>query len=201
MELTQKILKELLHYDPNTGVFVWKVRDVKWFAHCKNPGRACNVWNARFSKTDAGGVYDACTKAEHLFNTKYIQIRVTLSGETIRVDAHRLAFLYMRGILPHVHVDHIDHNGLNNSWNNLRDVSNVENSKNQRMRSNNTSGFTGVVWHKNHEKWQVQLSITDSDKNRKCMYGGQFENIDDAIEKRKLMNVDHGFHKNHGSNI
>ena len=49
-----------------------------------------------------------------------------------------------------------------------------------------------------NKKWQTQLSVTLEDKTKKCIYGGQFENINDAIEKRKQMNIEYRYHENHG---
>lgn len=54
-------------------------------------------------------------------------------------------------------VDHIDHDGLNNTRTNLRAASHAENAWNQRLRSNNTSGFKGVHWHKRTGKWMARI--------------------------------------------
>jgi hypothetical protein len=49
------------------------------------------------------------------------------------------------------------------------------------MQSNNTSGYTGVTWHKMSKKWLANIWV-----NKKYVYLGTFENIKDAIYKRKL---------------
>jgi HNH endonuclease/AP2 domain len=50
-------------------------------------------------------------------------------------------------------IDHINRNTLDNRRSNLRICSFVQNVRNQRIRKNNTSGFKGVQWNKNSNKW------------------------------------------------
>ncbi len=59
---------------------------------------------------------------------------------------------------PSVKVDHEDHNGLNCQHYNLRD-SQGKNNQNQQKKSNNTSGFKGVSWHKEKKKWVVRIKV------------------------------------------
>lgn len=188
MKLTQKTLKELLHYDPDTGIFTWKERDVKYFAHCKKPGVASKIWNTNFSKTVAGYKYTR----KH-YKTYYEKITITINGSQKAYSSHRLAFLYMTGKWPKHQIDHIDQDGENNTWINLRDITGKENQRNKTLQKNNTSGFNGVHWVKKTKRWRVMLYL-----NNKQIYGGTFINKEDAIEKRKQMNIEYGFHENHG---
>lgn len=184
MELTQKILKELIYYDPKTGLFIWLLRDIKWFTHCKYPQMTCDHWNLMYENKIAGCIRD--TKDE--FSSKYIGIKVL----GIPYRAHTLAWLYIYGYMPLI-IDHIDHNGLNNAILNLRDSTHMENQQNRPMQKNNTSGFTGVSWKSKLKKWQVQINF-----NKKRVYGGVFSNLNDAIKRRQELNIEYGFHKNHG---
>ncbi len=54
-------------------------------------------------------------------------------------------------------VDHIDGNSLNNQRSNLRFCTTRENALNSKHRINNTSGYRGVSWNKQIEKWSVDL--------------------------------------------
>lgn len=58
---------------------------------------------------------------------------------------------------------------------------------------NNSSGFTGVCFDKNANKWRVDIRV-----DGKLIYGGLFDILSDAIDRRKEMNIEYGFHKNHG---
>jgi hypothetical protein len=78
-------------------------------------------------------------------------------------------------------VDHINRNRLDNRRLNLRYVNYIINARNKNMQSNNTSGYTGVTWHKMSKKWLANIWV-----NKKYVYLGTFENIKDAIYKRKL---------------
>jgi hypothetical protein len=186
--LTQKYLKKILHYDPSSGLFTWLERPVSMFKHCKNPQGYCNNWNSRFANQEAG-----CIWTQKESKTSYLKIGITLNKKTKRYRAHRLAILYTDGHLPPEQVDHIDGNGLNNRRNNLREVSDGENNKNMPIQSNNKSGTVGVYWNKAAQKWQVQIKA-----NGKRIHGGLFINKEDAVKKRKAMEIKYNFHKNHG---
>lgn len=71
--------------------------------------------------------------------------------------AHRLAVLYMTGSFPKYVVDHINRNPSDNRWANLRECTYSENSANTRLKSDNTSGFRGVTWHKQSGKWLARI--------------------------------------------
>lgn len=56
-------------------------------------------------------------------------------------------------------VDHIDGNGLNNQKSNLRICTHAENMHNRRMNRENTSGYKGVCFAKNMNKWLAQIVV------------------------------------------
>lgn len=58
-------------------------------------------------------------------------------------------------------VDHINGNTFDNQRVNLRICTPRENSWNRRKAKNNTSGFIGVVWRKETEKWRAWIRIND----------------------------------------
>lgn len=63
---------------------------------------------------------------------------------------------------------------LNNTRGNLRRATPRQNACNTKLRSDNSSGFRGVVWHKCTEKWLAQINYQS-----KKQYLGLF---DDKIE-------------------
>jgi AP2 domain/HNH endonuclease len=62
-------------------------------------------------------------------------------------------------------VDHKDHDGLNNTRSNLRPATHSENHANSPLLTNNTSGFKGVYWSKEKNKWQAQITIRGHRQN------------------------------------
>ena len=93
--LTQQSLKEILHYDEDTGWFTWL--------------------------TDRGGTAKAGTRAGSLKPDGYRVIRI---GEKKHLE-HRLAFLYKTGSWPKKLVDHKNRIRDDNRWLNLRDIRSV----------------------------------------------------------------------------
>lgn len=73
-------------------------------------------------------------------------------------------------------VDHINHNTNDNRKENLRIVTRSQNQMNTSLRSNNTSGVTGVYFDNTHGCWvsKIQNNIL-----------GYFHSFNDAINKRK----------------
>jgi hypothetical protein len=113
--VTQKRLKELLNYNSVTGTFRWKV----------------NPRGRKLMGTEAG------TKKSH---PGYVTILI----DRKRYKAHRLAWLYVYGVMPEGQVDHVDLDGTNNAIANLREATNSQNNQNKVAQSNNTSGHQGI---------------------------------------------------------
>jgi hypothetical protein len=127
--LTQERLKELLDYDPETGVFTRKVRTT-----------------SKIHVGDAAGGLDS---------KGYLLIRV--DGK--RYIAHRLAWLYIHGCWPDKDLDHINRIKTDNRIGNLREVTKAQNQWNTSSYKNNTSGYPGVSWHRKDKKWRARISI------------------------------------------
>lgn len=128
--LTQARLKEILSYDPETGLFTWLLRKAK--------------------KTKIGGIAGGIDG--------YGYVGIELDGKTYR--AHRLAFLYVNGKFSKDDVDHINHIRSDNRFTNLREATTMENCRNRKMQSNNTSGFKGVNYNKQQGKWTANIRIS-----------------------------------------
>jgi len=118
--LTQERLKEVLHYDPETGIFTWAVRT-----------------SNRVRVGDIAGCDDG---------RGYLQIKI--DGVLHRV--HRLAWLYMTGEFPTFLVDHENGIVSDSRWKNLRDATKIRNGQNRRKANkNNLTGLLGVSRHGN----------------------------------------------------
>lgn len=153
-------LKKILDYDQGTGVFTWK--------------------EFRGGSAKAGSV------AGSIDSKGYVQIKI---GRRLHL-AHRLAWLWVHGVLPDSHLDHIDRNPGNNAICNLRPCTRNENHQNLGIRANNTSGTTGVSWVARSQKW---LAYINAGGVRKRL--GLFDSKSDAIEARLKGKVElHRFH-------
>lgn len=115
--LTAARLREVLDYNPKTGVFRWKVD--------RN-----------------GGQFPAGSVAGGIDELGYRRIKI--DGK--RYKAHRLAWLYMTGDWPPNDIDHKNRQPGDNRWKNLRSATESQNLANRPKPRNNSSGFKGVIW-------------------------------------------------------
>ena len=74
-------------------------------------------------------------------------------------------------------VDHIHHLTLDNRKSELRLCTASQNRSNSGAQANNTSGFKGVSWQKQRQKWQAHIML-----NRKKKYLGCFHTPEQAHE-------------------
>lgn len=108
--------------------------------------------------------------------------------------AHRVAYAIHHGESPDDQIDHINGVKDDNRIGNLRVVSHQENHRNKPMRSDNTSGITGVVWDKTKRKWRAQIKM-----NGRGVTLGYFETLDEAAAVRKETSAKYGFTERHGT--
>lgn len=145
--ITAAQLRAILHYDPLTGIF-------KRIVPTKGCSKSANQ-NCAGSLKPSGYV---C---------------INISG--VRYRLHRLAWLYMTGEHPTAQVDHINGNRSDNRWGNLRLATNQQNQANAKKPKNNTSGYKGVYWSKQHRKWVAKLNF-----GKQQIYLGFYKNPKDA---------------------
>jgi hypothetical protein len=125
--VTHERLKELLSYDPETGVFTWNVR--------------------RRNQVTAGD------DAGSLLNRGYT--RIMIDGK--RYTRSRLAWLYVHGVWPKEFIDHKNGNRADDRLSNLREATRAENNRNSRRPPNSSSGLRGVTWRKDSKLWEARI--------------------------------------------
>jgi hypothetical protein len=162
--ITQKQIKELLHYNPETGIFTWLERTPYMFesSETRSQNSKCNIWNSRFAGKKAGNL----SKTD-----QYIQI--SLFSKNYR--AHFLAYLYMTGKHLKKDIDHVNGIRNDNRWINLRPATRSQNLQNAKIPKNNTSGYKSICFDKAKGKWLVRGNL-----NGKQIFLGYFDNLQDA---------------------
>jgi len=151
-DLTAARLRDVLTYDPDTGVFRWRVERRAW----------------------GGRVYPGDVAGTHHGNG-YLDIGV--DGRTHY--AHRLAWLYMTGQWPTMHVDHRNRIRSDNRWDNLRHASVKQNQENRTVRKDSATGIKGVTYIATSGRWRAIIK-----HDFKSIHLGCFLSKDDAIAAR-----------------
>lgn len=77
------------------------------------------------------------------------------------LSLHRL----LMGSPKNALVDHRNGNGLDNRRRNLRLCTSSQNQANARVRSDNSSGYRGVTWHRKSAKWNAYISVSGKRKH------------------------------------
>jgi hypothetical protein len=62
-------------------------------------------------------------------------------------------------------IDHRNHNGLDNRRGNIRFCTITQNNQNQKLSRRNTTGYKGVSWHSQAQKYQVFISLDGRNRN------------------------------------
>lgn len=121
-------MRELLAYDPETGVLRWRI--------------------ARGGNAKAGSI------AGSLDSHGYGQIK--LAGQCHR--AHRVAWCLFYGAWPTAEIDHVNGIRNDNRIANLRETTSAQNKQNLRgAHRDNKSGYLGVCYRHKRNLWTAQI--------------------------------------------
>jgi hypothetical protein len=110
-------------------------------------------------------------------------MKVRFSGHLL--PAHKIVWAMTYGEYPEL-IDHINGVRTDNSAENLRVVTKQENGINKAKRSDNSSGVTGVRWHKQRNKWNARIKVEGKE-----MSLGMFADFDDAVSARLKAELEH----------
>ncbi|EBW5988281.1 HNH endonuclease [Escherichia coli] len=136
------------------GLLFWRIKPARWMR--------------------AGDKAGGKTKSGHCI--------VSINGK--REYVHRVVWEIHHGEIPEgMVIDHINGNPSDNRIENLRCVSQQINLLNKRKQKNNTSGITGVGFHKQRGKWRATFMNE---------YLGSFGSFVDACEARIVAEVSSG---------
>ena len=125
---------------------MWAIVDDDMFGHL-NQWKWSAIWVSR-------------TKKFYVLRTIYLENKKVKS-----ILMHREVMRTPEGF----ETDHINGNTLDNRKQNLRIATRSQNAINSPKRTNNSSGFKGVHWHKAGRKWSAQITL-----NKKIMHLGSF---------------------------
>jgi len=171
------LLRQLLDYNPDTGVMKWRIRPPELF---KVPSLA-KSWNRQYAGKETG----------RLNGEGYPQILIYDRPHR----THRIAWAISYGEWPSGDIDHINGMRTDNRLINLRVVTAEQNRRNMALHPCSKTGVPGV--HKRARDGKPRWIAIISVKNR-MRYLGTFLNVDDAIAARKAAEVELGYHSNHG---
>lgn len=133
--ITQKIVKEKLIYNADTGSFRWK-----------------SVYCPRISDGESAGFIGG--DGYHA---------ISINGKAYK--AHRIAWLYTYGYMPENCIDHINRVKTDNRIKNLREATRVCNARNAGIFSHNKGGVRGVHFIKSVKRWNAQIKVNGSSKS------------------------------------
>lgn len=122
-------LAKILDYNPDTGVFTWKVKTCKKVV----------------PNTIAGS-----------FNSLgYVQLKINKQF----FYGHRLAWFFVHKEYPKLEIDHVNGNPSDNRICNLRLANRQQNNQNRIVRIDSSSGIRGVTLRKDTKKWKAEIRV------------------------------------------
>ena len=135
-----EVLRQLLRYEPETGKLFWRERGPE----IAPDERLRKAWNTSWAGKEAF----TCIAPVGYRQGNILQRRQY---------AHRVAWVLHFGEWPHMHIDHVNGDRTDNRIVNLRLASRSNNQHNQGIRKSNTSGFKGVSWNRQCQKWSAWI--------------------------------------------
>lgn len=136
MTLTQELLKELVYYLPETGIFTWN----KPRSGC-TPGSPCG------------------------FITPHGYHVIGIAWGQWRANRLAFLYMTGKLPPDDMDVDHINLVKTDNRWCNLRLATRSQNMANTSVYRLGTSGVKGVTWDKARQKWRAQLRVNGRKTN------------------------------------
>ncbi len=155
-DLSAEYVRNLLDYDPNTGVLTWQKVHPKHFYRLGKP--------AGWQRPDGR-----------------VMVSFNEDGQKREYRAHRVIWLMMTGEWPLEEIDHIDLDPSNNRWANLRLASSSQNMSHRGLQSNNKSGHPGVFFNTKTKRWWAYIK-----QNGQRQHLGVFDNFEDALAARTV---------------
>lgn len=122
-------VREVMNYDPQTGVLTWTRR----LSNRNGVGKVAGV---------------ICKRTGYRI--------IGIDGKTY--NAARIAWFWMTGRSPRDRVDHINMDRSDDRWENLREATHSQNLANTRRWSHNSSGYKGVHFYRETGKWRARIS-------------------------------------------
>ncbi len=148
LQADQAHVKEFLLYNEMTGIFTWK----------KRTSNRAKIGAIAGSQSPTDGYW-----------------RIGFNGS--HFAAHRLAWLYVHGVLPPADIDHINGVRTDNRITNLRLATRAENLWNGRPR---TSGLKGTHLNKRRDTAGLPPWASSIHKGGKDYHLGYFDTAEDA---------------------
>jgi hypothetical protein len=153
--LTQEYVRQILDYDPVSGIFIWRHRtDVM------------AKWNTRYAGARAGSIAIGSRGG----------VRFLIAINKKQYPAAKIAWPHHYGTWPEAIVDHANTNPLDNGLLNLRLATPPQNGWNTSKHKNNTSGFKGVDFRPERQKWRARIRVGNTRLNL-----GHFTHLQDAV--------------------
>jgi hypothetical protein len=159
--LTQERLRELIDYDPITGIALWRIRR---------------------GGLPAGSRVGTIAKAKRSSPYRMVSLKEETSGK--KVFSH-IVFFYMTGQWPTEEIDHENGDTLDDRWENLRESTRSQNEANRGARRNSKSGIKGVFLLQGRYRAEIYrngvrkyLGTFDNPEQARAAYQAEAEKLD-----------------------
>lgn len=153
---------------------IWKtLPSYEGIYEVSNLGNIKSLSRIKFNKGKFPFMTNERILKQHL-NNNYMKVRVMDKMLTVH-QLVAMAFLNHKIDGMNLVVDHINNNSLDNRVENLQVITQRQNAT--KDRTNKTSKYAGVSWHKALNKWRSYIKI-----NYKQIHLGYFDNEEEASE-------------------